>query len=91
MANLQKSPSWDQKSKQRNTIAHTCSGIIFHEGFPNDTYNKTFTIITRDGEEHTGVMVDLSRQYAAEGKKWITRKNKVFNKYQVVCWIEESK
>lgn len=87
MEQLQKSPNWDKMNHLKGTFVK--SGYPFNEGFPCCPVGKTYTIITRDGQEYPGTTVSLDRQYAAEGKQWQTKNHRFFDKYVVICWIEE--
>lgn len=87
MSELQKSKNWDKYS---SVLGECRNGFPFDEGFPNvgPSEMKYFQIITCDGKIHVA-QVDLSTQYRAEGKNWITQRGEVIYRGTVVAWREE--
>ncbi len=80
----QQSPHWEERSHINYFLTE---GFPFNEGFPTDCQEKKYTIILRSGERYIA-FVDVSRQYAAEGKQWITSDGETYDKNVVIAWKE---
>jgi hypothetical protein len=89
MADIEKSPNWDTKNQLKGRFVK--EGFPFQEGFPRYPLGATFTLITRDGKEHKHAIVNLDRQYSAEGPQWQTSGGKIIYDSVVVCWIQEER
>ncbi len=84
----QQSPSWEQ---YKDVSWFVERGFPFDEGMPTggpyENAEKTFTVITRDGQRHTA-RVDYSTQYRSEGLQWRTTHGETFGKQVVLAWKE---
>lgn len=81
----QQSPNWDAHSAVAEQLlsGQMIPGFPFDEGVPADP-TATYEIVLRNGEK-LKAHVDLSRQYAAEGRQWRANGD-TYNRYVVACW-----